>query len=245
MLPIEEAISLDGYFKFIKRKYALDLNTPFHTYHILENGLTCLNNKSAMEFNKSISEFIKISPIALKIVHAKKSEFRQIIGFDEDREQLYNLAATKLFYWFAQHLEKENSHGQVVVDSRKGNDLELLAAFYNIKENFERNNPTYKHLANIATKRLTSITFSNKSDLNGGLEIVDLISYSFFQFLDKKRRIDRYFKIKLNSVVKAIKQECNPDYYTLLTEVDYIDILKKPASKKRAQKNRPLLSVPL
>jgi phosphoribosyl-AMP cyclohydrolase len=231
----DEVDNLDGYFNIIKRKYSLKTEVPFHSFDLFENKSSdfYLTEAKAFEFNKSIAEFIKLMPIQVKVIHSKKLEFRQLEGLKLEsdfkgskenkrkKEFLYMISATKLFYWFASYLEQTNSQGTIIVDSRKGMDQYLLAAYNNSKEQQQRKTAQEKTLASIATRRINSITFSEKTTLTGGLEIVDLISYSFFQSIDKIKRIKSYNKSGIDKIVRSVKSECNSDCVEVLIAKKY------------------------
>jgi hypothetical protein len=195
------------------------LDIPFHSYDLFEdhNSESYLKLSEAKNFISAINEFLKIIPIQVKVIHSQKNKFRRLEGLKYEnnfkgtkrnkkkKEILYVLSATKLFYWFAEYLEKNDSKGRIVVDSRKGLDQFLLYAYVNCKEMQQRRNAKEVKLALLAKKRLNSITFAEKTTLTGGLEVVDLISYSFFHAIDIERRMLNYEELKLSNIVKLLK----------------------------------------
>lgn len=245
----EEAENMNGYFNIMKRKYGLNLEFPFHSFDLFEDkdSNIYLPDASAKVFLQSIVEFIKVFPLQVKVFHAQKKNFRKLGGLKDaedyrgskenktKKEIIYTLAATELFYWFTKFLgetdfvERNNASGRIVVDSRKGMDKYLLQAYNNCKEKQQRRNAEERTMAELAKKRLHSITFSDKSTLTGGLEIVDLISYAFFHSLDRKRRLPRYREIGFSNVVKVVREECNADCLEDLDPVNYRSLFHKKA----------------
>lgn len=238
------AMNLEGYFNIIKRKYGLELSTPFHSYELFEDSKSSshMELSEAIDFNSSIIEFIRLFPLSVKIFHANKDQFRKIDGLKsyEDfkgskankrkREFLYTLAATNMFYWFANILEEEEAYGNIIIESRKGLDKHLLYAYNNCKELQQRRSNVDRTNAELAKKRLHSISFTEKTLLTGGLEIVDLIAYAFFHKIDKKLRLSNYKDLKLEEIARTIKEECNNDCFDELKAENYHDLFNKKAN---------------
>lgn len=241
IISAEESDNIDGYFNFIKRKYGLSTEEPFHSFEILEDDTSGIKLKpsAAKTFLASVTELIKIAPIRVKVIHSKKKSFRKMDGLKTEEnfkyskynkkkaDIIYTLSATKLFYWFAEFLEEQDAQGYVIVDSRKGLDIHLLEAYNNSKEQTQRRTREESLLADVAKIRLNSITFSEKNTLTGGLELVDLISFAFFHRFDIERKLKDYMKIGLNNISLAVIKECNSDYLDVLDPEKYKRLFNK------------------
>ena len=159
-------------------------------------------------------EFIDLVPIEVlpcstnKITFVKKhgiktTDFKGSKENKAKRYLLYSLATMALLSKFVHMLDKENSRGEIYVDSRKYLDEQVLKTFLDIKEptwKGKQRNPT----AQIA-ERLTTITFANKSALSAGLELTDFISYTMFAKIN--RRLREFKSINLYRAVSFIEQK--------------------------------------
>lgn len=212
-IPNTELEIASGYFSFIKRKYNLPDNIPFHTYDLLENpsSESRLTENQTTMFVRSMVEFLELIPFNIFIIRTDKNIFirkyrikeEMLKGSQENKERngiIYLLSALTMFEKFAQDLEKEDKYGMIHADSRKYLDNQLIKAFIDIKEPmFKGKNPNSSALA---AKRLCSIEFSNKTALSSGLELADFISFVAFSRLE-----GRLTKLHLQKVWKLIKNK--------------------------------------
>jgi len=212
-IPNTELAIISGYFSFIKRKYKLMENIPFHTYDLLENSNSsvALNKTETKLFLSSMKEFLELIPFNIFIIHTNKVKFLKqykitevmLKGSKENKERngiIYSLSSLTLLEYFARYLEKDNQYGQVHADSRKYLDSQLLKAFLDIKEpnlrgNIKNNNSNY-------AKRLCSIEFAEKSALSSGIELADFVSYVVFAKLRKQLT-----KLHLEKIWKIIEEK--------------------------------------
>lgn len=190
ILDNQEIDAIEGFFTYIKRKYGIDDTKPFHSYHIFENEETKLIDSKLIDLAKTLAEYISLIPIQLTIIKIDKKTFKEAIGL-ENAEQCsgskekknipelpYKVLASQLFKWFTDYLEDNDHIGQIVVDSRRGGDHELLETFHLYQEG--HSHQVSEEMSEIMKERITAICFADKNFLSGGLEITDLLSYVTF-----------------------------------------------------------------
>lgn len=187
-----EINSIEGYFNYIKRKYNIDVDLPFHSYHVFEDSNTKLPDHQLLELSQMLADFVSLIPCEIKIIEVNKEIFRSVLGIKSledfkgstERKQMpdlpYRVMSSILFKWFSDHLEQQQAIGQIICDSRRGADHHLLNALNLCKEGHI---PYIDKMANVKIKKsITAICFGEKNFLSGGLEITDLISYvSYFR----------------------------------------------------------------
>lgn len=223
ILDDQEISAIEGFFTYIKRKYQIDDTKPFHSYHIFENEPTKLSDENLKELSITLAEFLSLIPIKIVILEVNKKIFKKAIGLtDEEQckgskerkeipELPYKILATYLFIWFAEYLQEENRIGQVITDSRRVGDHQLLKTLNICKEGHlpSMNKETSLHIK----ERVTALCFAEKNFLSGGLEITDLISYiTFFKvrkLLSKNEDIGIpliWEEIKMKKALKTITE---------------------------------------
>lgn len=207
-----EIPAIEGFFNFIKRKFNIDPTRPFHSYHIYENPKTRISTPKALALSKSLAEYISLIPIDIQVVIISKSEFKNALGIksnedfkgDSKRKEIkqypYRIMASYLFDWFGEKLEKDGSIGQIIADSRRGGDHQLLKTLHLCKESQAFN---VKFSSEAIEKRINAICFAEKGFLSGGLEITDLVSY--VTFFRARRLIKNQHDIGLNLIWEEIK----------------------------------------
>lgn len=210
----DEIKAIEGFFTYIKRKFKIDENQPFHSYHTFEEPNTKLSDSTLQELAASLSEFISLIPIKTRILSVDKNKFRDVLGVktDEDfkgdktrkemRDYPYRVMAADLFSWFAKELSTSNSIGQVVADSRRGGDHQLLKTLNFCKEG----HVPYKDAKSSKdiNDRITAICFAEKNFLAGGLEITDLISY--VTYFKVRRLISANSHIGIDKLWESVRQ---------------------------------------
>lgn len=179
--------AIEGFFTYIKRKYNIDDSKPFHSYHIYENPGTKLPDHVLLELSSSLAEFVSLIPIKIRIVSVDKQLLRTVLGIksnadfrgDKKRKEIrdypYRVMAADLFAWFAKELVDIDSIGQVIADSRRGGDHQLLKTLNLCKEGHVPYKD--KSISESVSEKISAICFSEKNFLSGGLELTDLISY--------------------------------------------------------------------
>lgn len=205
--------SIEGFFNFIKLKYDIDPDKPFHSYHIFEDPKEKIDQSKAITLSKTLAEYLSLIPIKVETVIIDKNEFKKILGATSDddfkgmreriemREYPYRIMASHLFGWFGKELDKNDSIGQIIADSRKGGDHLLLKTLNLCKEGKDPYLPKYQ---DAVKKRITAICFAEKGFLSGGLEITDLISY--VAFFRARRMISSVSHLGIETIWKQIKQ---------------------------------------
>lgn len=83
ILDDSEVSAVEGYFNYIKRKYEIPLDKPFHSYHIFEYSQTKLDNKQLISLSKDLAEYISLVPITINITAISKSEFKSALGITD------------------------------------------------------------------------------------------------------------------------------------------------------------------
>src|SRR3989344_7128789 len=125
ILDENEIIPVEGFFEYIKRKYEIPFDKPFHSYHIFENPTTKLSNLKAKSLVESLADFVSLIPINIKIISIDKEIFKHVLGIKSDsdfkgsterkemREYPYRIMSSEIFKWFAKYLKKTDSVGQI------------------------------------------------------------------------------------------------------------------------------------
>lgn len=215
ILDDQEITAIEGFFTYIKRKYQIDDTKPFHSYHIFENETTKLSNGKLLELSKTLAEFISLIPIQITVLEVDKKVFKAAIGLtDEEQckgskerkgvpELPYKILASQLFVWFAEYLKSTDRIGQVIADSRRLGDHQLLKTLNVCKEGHL---PTIDGDTSLLIKeKVTALCFAEKNFLSGGLEITDLISYvTFFRV---KELLSQNEEIGIPIIWKEIKEK--------------------------------------
>lgn len=212
ILDTEDIRTIEGFFNYIKRKYSIPTDIPFHSYEIFENPKTKLSDHEAKDLIERLADFISIIPIEIKILSIDKAAFKKALGVKSNsdfkgnakRKELaespYRLMSSNLFQWFANHLSKTGGIGEIIVDARRGGDAQLIKTLYTCKE---QSGPFDENTRSLIKEKCTSICFAEKTCLSGGLEITDIISFTSFQH--SKRLIKSFDKIKLQKLWKAVR----------------------------------------
>ena len=186
----EELSAVEGFFNYIKRKFEIPVLQPFHSYHIFEHPNLKLPDAKSMSLADSLAEYISLIPVDIRVVEIDKSAFREALGIKSDenfkgdskrkemKDYPYRIMASYLFALFGAYLEKNDCIGQILADSRKGGDHQLLKTLHMCKEKLVPFRDG-RH-SEVIKKRVQAICFAEKGYLSGGLEIADLISYVTF-----------------------------------------------------------------
>lgn len=185
--------TIEGFFRYIKRKYSINTNSPFHSYDIFEHPFEKkLPDYKLKKLSNDLCDFIEIIPIKILILQIDKKLFKSALGIKslddfkknsstkKMHEFPYRILFTYQLRWFAETLAtKEGSWGEIITDSRRGSDKNLIDALEQAKQPESILDPKIKK---IIKDRCTGIRFVNKSYLSGALELTDFISYvSFFR----------------------------------------------------------------
>lgn len=186
VLDNTELGTVEGYFRYIKRKYNIPAKESFHSYHIYEHPGKKLPDSQLILLSQNLADFIDTIPIDINVVYIDKQEFRSALGVktlddfkgSKERKEMkdfpYRALASFLFGCFGKYLDEKGHIGQIIADSRKGGDYQLLKTLHLCKEKVIPFNPGYREAVK---DRVTAICFAEKGFLSGGLEITDIISY--------------------------------------------------------------------
>lgn len=241
ILENREIQTVEGFFSYIKRKFGIPVDKPFHSYDIYENPKTQLKDSDLSLLSNSLAEFISLIPIQIYLVLINKNEFKSALGIKSnddfkgstERKEMknypYRVMASFLFAMFGKYLEKNNSVGQIIADSRRGADHQLLKTLNLCKEGAV---PFKEDYVKSIKKNLTALCFAEKGFLSGGLEVTDLISYTAFirckrllsqqnnglmyiweqvkkkanEYIISEERVRKFFNIKKDEVHKYLKK---------------------------------------
>lgn len=210
----EDLKNIEGFFNYIKRRFGLDDSLPFHSYEVFEKTDTRLSPAKIEALILMLKDFISLIPIKINIVKTDKLLFKKALGVNSEddfkgdskkkevKEFPYKIMASILFSWFADHLDGNNKIGQVMADSRRAGDHELLKAFEMCKD---LNGPLKEKNRNLIRQRVCAICFAEKYYLSGGLEIIDVIS--FVTFNSYKRNLSNFGTKKMYDFSKEIKNK--------------------------------------
>src|SRR5947209_3774202 len=81
ILDQEEKSPVEGFFNYIKRKYSINPNIPFHSYDIFENPeKRTLSDNDAASLLASLADFISLIPIKIYIAAINKKQFKSALG---------------------------------------------------------------------------------------------------------------------------------------------------------------------
>lgn len=231
ILDNSEIQTIEGFFNYIKLKFKLLQAQTFHSYDIFENPKTKLSDTALIHLSKTISEFLSLIPVKIHIAWVVKPEFRLALGIKsiddfkgsseikEMKDYPYRVAATYIFAQFGGHLDKKDAIGQIIADSRKGGDHQLLKTLDLCKEKAvpikDRDHKAIKN-------RISAICFAEKGFLSGGLEIADIISYTTFNKAMRKISATKIIgmdkiweQIKQKAEIKEISQDLVRRYFKL------------------------------
>lgn len=224
----------EGFFNYIKRKYEIDPDIPFHSYDIFENPQTKkLSDTEAKALLKTLADFISLIPIKINIVAVNKKQFKNALGATSDndfkgtkerkemKEFPYRIAASMLFKEFATSLHRDGSVGEIIVDARRGGDYQLVKTLYACKQpdGFIDNDS-----AKLIDERCTAICFAEKRFLSGGLELTDLISYT--AFFHARKKMSSMNHIGLNVVWREIRKKLHGNQLDWLSEQEVRSFFK-------------------
>lgn len=224
ILDDEEVNNIESYFSYIKRRFDLNENEPFHSYDIFEGP-----KRNSLDRNKKlaslIADFIETIPAEITICVVDKPGVKQGLGVTSDqqfkgenklkknevKESPYKIAASTLFHRFAKHLNNQNRTGMIITDSRRGADAQLLKTLELCKL---ESGPLKEESTGLVKDHVSAICFAEKNYLSGGIEIADLISYTLFFELRNMR--DTGKKLGLDELRKVIKQKIKKgNYYSI------------------------------
>lgn len=193
-------------------KYKISINSPFHSYHIFENPDTKLSDSKLNLLVESLLDFVSLIPIKVNVLMIDRDEFKKALGVksNEDlkgnserremREYPYRIMSAQMFKWFANHLKKTKGIGQILTDSRRGGDYQLLKSLNLCKD---ISGPLPEPTSKLIKEKCNAICFAEKNFLSGGLEITDLISYtSFFKARSTLQTMDGVDMDRLWQVIK-------------------------------------------
>lgn len=214
ILDEEDIKTVEGFFNYIKKKYQIDSNAPFHSYDLFENQQSKMSDAKAKKLLATIADFISLIPIRIAILAIDKSIFKASLGVKSDddfkgtsdrksmREFPYQIMSAKLFSWFSEYLNTSSNIGEIIVDARVGGDQQLLYALNKCKN---PNGPLDNSISKLIKEKCNAICFAEKHFFSGGLEITDLISYA--AFFHARKKMNSMYHIKLQVVWKEIRKK--------------------------------------
>lgn len=212
ILSDQEIQTVEGFFNYIKLKYKISTENPFHSYDLYENPSTRINESEAESLSKTLADFLSLIPVEIHVAFTYKPEFWEALGINSERDFKgsternemkdfpYRVMGSYLFGKFGKFLERADETGQVIADSRRGADHQLLKTLTLCKENHV---PFKDGYSEQIQKRVTAICFAEKGYLSGGLEITDLVSY--VAFCAASRQLSRLKNLGLSYIWNQIR----------------------------------------
>lgn len=217
---------VEGYFNFIKSKYGVNVNAPYHSYHIYEHPYHKLHNSDLKKLSVDLADFLSVIPVDIKIIRVNKAIFRRALGIKSDndftgspkrvsmKEFPYLITFSYLLGWFSDFIKDGNVIGEIVADSRRAADKHLVEALDKTKSPECILDAAVK---DVLVRKCTAIRFATKYYLSGGLELTDYISYT--SFFKVRKKLGNVKDIGLEKVWKVIKNKLSDnDIHTLTKE---------------------------
>jgi len=233
ILDNNEVKTVEGFFSYIKLKHGFNSQLPFHSYHVFEDPKTRISTRKAKDLVKTMTEFISLIPIKVKIISIDKTSFKKVLGVKSNndfkgseerkgmKEYPYRVMSSYHFSWFASFLNKEKAIGEIIADTRRGGDYQLLRSLNYCKD---PDTSLTKEQSKLIKERCTAICFAEKYFLSGGLEITDLISYT--SFFHARRIMNSMNEIRLAKLWEEIKKKMDEGDIYLLKEDDVRSFFK-------------------
>lgn len=169
--------SIDGYSKIIKDKFwgrsdiiwrFSDLRRKYRPFRLLKRG-------KLSQFKQSYELFLSDSPFFLFVAVVDKREF---IKRHKPSADPYRQAFNYLLRRYVAYLKKEKSKGRIVVESRTGQDLSLLASYHESSQPPRKGQiRAYMAKPEDVRERITAISFVKKDNRDIGLQIADTTAY--------------------------------------------------------------------
>lgn len=203
---------IEGFFRFIKTKYGINTNAPFHSYDIFECPKYKLKDGVLRNLAKDLGDFISMIPIKIQILQINKKVFKNALGvksFDDfkgslRREQMkdfpYRIMFAYFLAWFTVDLGK-NTIGEIIADSRRGADKNLIDA---LDESISPKSVLNSDVKLKIKNNCTALIFAKKTYLSAALELADFISYT--SFFKARRKLSEVSNIGLDKAWRKIKK---------------------------------------
>lgn len=225
ILDEEDVKTAEGFFTYIKRKYEINTDKPFHSYDLFENPDTKISYVKSRPLLKTIADFISLIPIKIQIISIDKKLFKDSLGiktdedfkYSSDRKEMkefpYRIMSAHLYVWFAGYLKTSENIGEILVDARRGGDYQLIKSLNLCKD---PSAPIDKDASQLIKEKCNAICFAEKNFLSGGLEITDLISFT--AFFHARRTMSSMNETGLPFVWKDIKNKLPSNKLTKLNK---------------------------
>lgn len=147
----------------------------------------------------------KVDKIAKKYNTSDKVIYNYLKGHGHS-DILYQLLSAKIFMDFAQFLEKNDAYGEIIIESRRGQDKCVHDAYLLATENNKYNlSKKYSSLSQSAFDRISTLTFQNKKGESFGLEMADLFAWSMWN-KDGIKRVIKIPKSKEKRILGRLNQ---------------------------------------
>jgi len=130
-------------------------------------------------------------------IQTTKTRLKNLIG--ADTHYPIKLCIQEALIFHSEELKSHNATGSIYLDSRKEFDTYSIEAYhsFNLPKKRDLEN-TEEQLRYIYGKEITAIHLQTKATPDAGIEIADLVSYLFFQYLRGKHSL----YIELDSIEK-------------------------------------------
>lgn len=212
---------IEGYLRLLKRKYLNDELKVIHMTDLFERPYSKYRKllkpkKRINEFIKDLQSTIKTIPYLVGLYVVDKDVMRRKLSYTAgprkrpasiNLDKPYELCASEAIKDFTEFLISEKSRGEIIVESRLGEDVNFVKYFQEARKTKLRGG-VINPLAKDVMQRINSLLIANKRIVNGGLEIADICSYATYRKLigDPHRNLKVSVSF-LNSISKIIRKQ--------------------------------------
>lgn len=170
--------NIDGYSKIIKEKFwpkNPNVVWRFSDLRRRYGAFRELKGNKLSEFKQSLEVFLNDSPFFLFVSIVDKIDF---VKSHKKPTDPYRQAFNYLLKRYVAFIKGKGNKGRIVVESRMGQDLSLLAAYH------ESSQPArvgqikiYRAKVDDVRERITALSFVKKDNYDIGLQIADVTAY--------------------------------------------------------------------
>ena len=245
LYPEEDEASFQFLVENIKKKYKLELSKHLHAVDIFERshkksylGKTARRPTKDLrkEFQILIWDLIKNYNIQYYTVIVPKKSVRKILGLDKkadkgrrwiDSSNYYARADRQLpldvgvnaIYWWALKKIKKDDKLKIIFEARPGDQF-TIRNFSHIQEENVFRNKLMRGFSRQMKEKTVSISFANKNVKSSGLELADLICYTYnVYFIQIKKKVNEVEKGLKNAICfKGMHKTLNSKHSIELNE---------------------------
>lgn len=188
---------LEGYLRLLKRDFLGDDFVNLHATDLYER--TYMNYRKLLKpinrthkFLDSLGSALSSMPYMTGLYFVDKNILRKSLSYTPGKKKNlpnadinlpYQLAACTAFADYASFLNDVKSHGEVIAESRFGNDGDFVG-YFDLARRQNLPGGITNAYAKIVHSRINSIRISNKRLVDSGLELADLFAYVVYRHLE-------------------------------------------------------------